>query len=70
MLKVLLLLSIIIYIIFELLTSENQRLFARGEGWGWREFVARDLLIDSCKSDLLTNDDKLTISCEVCFFLF
>jgi len=43
---------------------ENRRNFSRGEGWGWREFISREELLDPV-NNLIGDHDTLTIYCEV-----
>lgn len=49
--------------------SESQRAyrFVQGKDWGFKKFIRRDFLLDEANG--LLPDDKLTIFCEVIYFL-
>lgn len=57
--------NIFIFILF----SESQRAyrFVQGKDWGFKKFIRRDFLLDEANG--LLPDDKLTIFCEVIYFL-
>lgn len=54
---------------FPSIFSESQRAyrFVQGKDWGFKKFIRRDFLLDEANG--LLPDDKLTIFCEVIYFL-
>lgn len=54
-------------IIIFLTESQRAYRFVQGKDWGFKKFIRRDFLMDEANG--LLPDDKLTIFCEVSFFL-
>ena len=50
-----------------ILESQRAYRFVQGKDWGFKKFIRRDFLMDEANG--LLPEDKLTMFCEVWFFL-
>ena len=56
------------YLIISFAESQRAYRFVQGKDWGFKKFIRRDFLMDEANG--LLPDDKLTIFCEVKFYVY
>ena len=56
------------YVLINSVESQRAYRFVRGKDWGFKKFIRRDFLFDDTNG--LLPDDKLTIYCEVIWYLW